>query len=55
LVEKGLTSTIAEEIATADTTPIAGIVGSCRTDPMSGMATPKIPAVDAKAEIIPPT
>ena len=54
LVEKGLKSTILEEIAIAATTPVAEIDGSSKIGVTNGIMAAKNPVVDAKDEIMPP-
>ena len=54
LVENGLTSTIAEEMATAVTTPTEEMAESCRMGAASGISDPRSAVVEAKAEMMPP-
>jgi hypothetical protein len=48
-------STIAEEIAIEVTTPMAERPDPCKIGSASGIEAPSIAAVEAKAEITPPT
>ena len=52
-VEKGLKSTIAAAIVTAEITPIAETSGFCNIGTISGTMTASIPVVEAKEERIP--
>ena len=54
-VEKGLTSTMEDEIASAATTLEASICPRSNKGTASGMMAPSTPTVDANAETMPPT
>ncbi len=55
LVEKGLTSTMVAEMASAATMPAGPICPCIISGTASGMMAPSTPTEDAKAETMPPT